>query len=218
MVFAEADGCVEYDSGVVDVDWYAYDGRSHGHRWYEHQTGRYTQPDPLGANGDSHPYVYAIGNPLSFVDALGERSRVCCQPAEIFGVVLEQRLHCFIHVQDNTTGVNRTYGLHRVNGKGCKYSNDGFDIPRILDATLPCGDWNESCDSDHCAAEQFDDYPNPSDYQAMRGPNSNSFARTVATACGLSLPALGSATTPGWDAEGRPARDTRFACPVKRTP
>ena len=44
------------------------------HRWYEQQTGRYTQPDPARSPYrlvDINPYVYVEGNPLVRTDPEG---------------------------------------------------------------------------------------------------------------------------------------------------
>lgn len=42
------------------------------HRWYEVGVGRYTRVDPKGVvHGDRNPYVYALGNPISYADPLG---------------------------------------------------------------------------------------------------------------------------------------------------
>jgi RHS repeat-associated protein len=39
-----------------------------GFRDYDPQTGRYIQADPIGLNGGLNPYLYAEGNPLTFID------------------------------------------------------------------------------------------------------------------------------------------------------
>jgi hypothetical protein len=44
------------------------------HRWYVPAVGRYTRPDPFGVDGGGpNVYLYALANPLRFVDPLGQR-------------------------------------------------------------------------------------------------------------------------------------------------
>jgi hypothetical protein len=49
-------------------------------RWYEHQTGRYTQPDPLriDSNGEVNPYLYAQADPMFWIDPLGLAACQAC--------------------------------------------------------------------------------------------------------------------------------------------
>ena len=42
-----------------------------GFRDYDPQTGRYIQVDPIGLEGSLNPYLYAEGNPLTFIDPFG---------------------------------------------------------------------------------------------------------------------------------------------------
>jgi RHS repeat-associated protein len=44
------------------------------YRDYDTTTGRYIQADPIGLNGDVNPYLYALGNPLRYIDPLGLRN------------------------------------------------------------------------------------------------------------------------------------------------
>jgi hypothetical protein len=42
------------------------------YRWYQPGVGSYSRPDPLGLiQGDPNPYLYALANPLGFLDSLG---------------------------------------------------------------------------------------------------------------------------------------------------
>lgn len=41
------------------------------HRYYEAQTGRYLQPDPIGLRGGPNPYIYAYDNPINYIDPDG---------------------------------------------------------------------------------------------------------------------------------------------------
>jgi RHS repeat-associated protein len=41
------------------------------YRDYDVSLGRYVQADPIGLDGDTNPYLYAGGNPLSGIDPLG---------------------------------------------------------------------------------------------------------------------------------------------------
>ena len=41
------------------------------HRWFEPQTGRYTQRDPIGLLGGDNLYTYAWDNPTTWTDSLG---------------------------------------------------------------------------------------------------------------------------------------------------
>lgn len=40
-------------------------------RYYNPELGRYMEPDPIGLEGGSNPYVYAGNNPISYVDPSG---------------------------------------------------------------------------------------------------------------------------------------------------
>ncbi len=192
-------------------------------RWYQSGTGSYSRPDPLGAQGDFHPYLYATANPLLFVDPTGEKSRVCCTPITR-GQSLAAFKHCFIETEQNSGGpsgksVSTTYGLQKVKGVGCKFKNDWFDTDRVDDPRTTCGPWSgvEDCMTDPCVGQQFLNYPNPSGYRLLRGPNSNSFASTIAKTCGLTPPdVVGSGQTPGWGNKGQPSKNRKAKCPEAR--
>ena len=60
------------------------------HRWYEPQTGRYSQPDPIGLSGGPNAYIYADADPSTMVDPFGLAKSVpgnadyfvCCKNGE----------------------------------------------------------------------------------------------------------------------------------------
>src|SRR5262249_40407057 len=53
-------------------------------REYSARLGRYLEIDPLGLVAGLNPIVYALGNPLNYVDPLGLDVYLCRQPA--FGI------------------------------------------------------------------------------------------------------------------------------------
>jgi RHS repeat-associated protein len=164
------------------------------HRWYGWGQGRYGRVDPAGRQGDAHPYAYAFSNPLTLFDPLGRRSRVCCRkipwiPAH----------HCFIQIEQE--GRSTTCALHggrftpgEEGGVGQIRRNEGFDDPD----ESSCGPWNEGCETDQCDIAEARNYSNPSVYNAVVGPNSNTFVGTIARKCGIEKPVDGGWTR-GWD-------------------
>lgn len=180
------------------------------YRWYSPGTGSYTRPDPLGllnlstfsprtafGSGIEMLYGYAEMSPLLRVDSLGLKSRVCCR--RIPGVGIFGFRHCFI--QTEVDGQSTTCGL--VGGvfsglgsnEGQVFRDNGFD--RVKKPDKAWGPWNEGCGVDECVMETARNYPNPSFYQLKKGPNSNTFAGTIARKCGLQRPDVGR--TPGLD-------------------
>jgi len=186
---------------------YAYTGREfdsesglyyYRARFYDPMTTRFLRPDPIGFGGGINFYAYVANNPVRFNDPLGLKSRACCKKIPYIGLLGFR--HCYIETQIDgkrtSTGLIGGIFSGRPYGTGSIYYNNDFDTGGT------CGDWNESCGTDACVKKQAESYPNPSEYDLL-GPNSNTFAGTVARTCDLKRLALFSGATPGWD--DRPA-------------
>ncbi len=186
------------------------------HRYYRSSWARYTQPDPLSRRGDPHPYLYALGNPLRYTDPTGERSRVCCTPI-VSAPPVSYFSHCFVHMIDDDTGAERTFSLHNMGGGwGCTFVNDSFDTQAAANMFTPCGPWNEDCGTDGCVAAAHQVYPKSSSYSYL-GPNSNTYASTIASQCGLAPPnvPLENFGAPGWGKAPAPPLAGK-TCPSSR--
>ncbi len=42
------------------------------HRFYSPELGRYMEPDPIGLKGGLNPYIYALNNPVMYIDQVGK--------------------------------------------------------------------------------------------------------------------------------------------------
>jgi len=177
-------------------------------RDYDSVIGRYREPDPLGiANVASfsrsttpddpvrHVYAYAEANPVGRIDPEGLKSRVCCKK-----FFLGFR-HCYIETVTDRgrTSCGLIGGLlsREQFATGQIYRDNGFDATDVPERD--CGDWNESCSADGCVVQAARAYANPSRYRLARGPNSNTFAGTIARTCGLDSPDVVGKSTPGWN-------------------
>jgi len=72
-----------------------------------------------------------------------------------------------------------------------------------------CGEWTKNdCmfNVDKCVKEQAYAYNDPSEYRATTGPNSNTFAGTIARSCKLKKPNVSAISTPGWNDSPAPLK------------
>lgn len=94
-------------------------------------------------------------------------------------------------------------------GTGRMFEDNGFD------SGGDCGDWNEDCGVDDCVVATAKGYANPSEYR-LDWPNSNTFAGTVARACGLKPPPIvDTILTPGWNDAPAPPKKGKPLEPVR---
>jgi RHS repeat-associated protein len=156
-------------------------------RWYRNGWGRYTQGDPVGLDDDPNLFAYAVDNPILSIDSLGLKAEVCCRlltPSFVF--FFTGLRHCYI--KSSLT----TYSL---------YPEDGTGIPRTRDRKDKGGKCRDCapkpCDPNQgqCFENAFYSYP-VGEYKAW-GPNSNTFAATLANACCAGGFPKGLGWTPG---------------------
>jgi RHS repeat-associated protein len=177
---------------------------------FDPSLGIYKQSDPIDLRGGLNTYAYVNGRPLMLIDPRGLRSRVCCRgiPA-----TLNVAGHCYIETDNNgrtTFGLFGGPGTGMAPGIGQIYSPAGFDVGGS------CGPWNNDCGTDDCVKNAAAGYPNRSVYD-LGGPNSNTFASTVATKCSLTVPAH-NLWTPGWGGAAAPAAPGYPQVPINTPP
>ena len=163
-------------------------------------------------------YIYASSNSLYFMDYMGLSVSVRCRPIGDpdypgFRAGLARAMggeHCYIVVVCPPTGIPETHisylGPVYVVSRGGSHNNDTIYSARgryrELKVNPPvdeeeCLDCKfESCILGMAAGLQATGY-RVNNYDAVRGPNSNSFVRRLVEICGGSIEGMGPLT--GWD-------------------
>jgi len=75
---------VRFDLRYPGQQWDEETGLAYNlHRYYDPDTGRYIQADPIGLDGGWNRFLYGEGNPLLFVDPLGLETRLLTTKSRI---------------------------------------------------------------------------------------------------------------------------------------
>jgi hypothetical protein len=133
---------------------------------------------------------------------------VCCKKLIAVGAVAS---HCYIETLEDgkrsTVGLLGSWFSGQPWGTGNIYPNNGWEDSES------CGEWSDECmDADGCVRRVAGSYANPSHYNLALGPNSNTFAGTIARECKLKRPS--GHLTPGWNhSPARQRRGTTYTSP-----
>ena len=155
--FGEATGTARYDAwGAVarqtgGIPQYGYTGREpdntglvyYRSRYYDPDTGRFTQPDPIGLSGGTNLYAYAGGDPVNYTDPMGTTPKSAILAAR--NEIQSYHSNGAAQVQTTHSGAPQIYGGNvaqpqqpQNQGGGGFWNNvqTGLDVISIgLDAT-----------------------------------------------------------------------------------
>ncbi|EXF23918.1 hypothetical protein BG28_09210 [Nesterenkonia sp. AN1] len=142
--------------GAAEENLFRYAGTQHdeasglykmGHRYYDPSTGRFTQPDPSGA--ESSQYLYAAGNPINYIDPTG------LEAYSVGGVQICYYLCLEVSHQQSRSGDTSIYvgprfgpeiGITGNVGGGDNYST-GFQADVGCSAAVGYGGWGSIASS-----------------------------------------------------------------------
>jgi len=160
--------------GYTGYQWHTYSETwTAPHRVYRPTIARWISEDPVGLADGPNMFAYVQNAPTVNIDPLGLSTAVCCR--RLNPILMKFARHCYIKTDSHT------YGLHNMhNGSGQKRRDDPSDKGGKC---KPCESKCEDGDATaKCIQQQHDNYPDPSRYSNL-GPNSNTYAGTLARAC-----------------------------------
>lgn len=179
-------------------------------RFYDPSIGRFTSEDPIGLNGGPNLFAYTQNHPTQYRDPSGKKIHVCCRPLAFVGWAGLK--HCFVRLSD-------------ASGSG-DVTNIGVAVPHLVDSLTwgtigykainephdnPWGPGNADCaespdcpETRDCIWKIFGWWPPRFMYDPYFGPNSNTMASSISSACNLKTPSSARpgvfpfTPTPGW--------------------
>jgi uncharacterized protein RhaS with RHS repeats len=178
-------------------------------RYYNPQTGRFTQPNPIGLAGGLNSYGFAAGDPVTYSDPYGlspNDTYVGCRPVDGTGGA---GLHCAVRVVNEKLGVDVTYELLADGpGRPKRAGQAGASQVERYEGTwekvgVPAGMTSDEFDlavltnAVDISAEQ-----NGRPYFFTGGTNSNRFVYNIITKAGGKVPAAALGHFPGALAPG----------------
>ncbi|MEQ8939318.1 MAG: RHS repeat-associated core domain-containing protein, partial [Gammaproteobacteria bacterium] len=176
--FGEVDITTELVSNNIRFPGQYYDEETGLHynyfRYYEPEIGRYITSDPIGLEAGTNTYSYVDSNPLKWIDPTG-LAKFCCRQLDFFDGTDIGFTHCFIIADDGTK-----FSLFPKNGIGQKELNDGRDNENQA-VCFDCPAKNCSSNQNECLRKAHERYP--TGRYAYLGPNSNTYAGTLARSC-----------------------------------
>jgi RHS repeat-associated protein len=152
-------------------------------RYYHPLLQRFIAEDPIGIEGGLNLFGFAGNNPLRYVDPLGLKAQICSRP--LAGAFRAFGRHAYI-VPDDTDPERRTLSLFNEDGLGAptetiKGGRDDENIPgtRCRECKPKAG--GKCGDVKKCLEDGRRQYFIGPYYHG--GPNSNTFAATLARKC-----------------------------------